>query len=72
VLPHHLTRWVRFALVVAFFVTAFALFGAEGWGGPWQGYFAGGLVGLAFGLVLTGVRGVWVDWLFPPADRAER
>jgi hypothetical protein len=70
-LPHLLTRWLRLAIVVAFFATAFALFGGEGWGGRWQGYVAGGLVGLALGLVFAGVRGAWVDWLFPPADGTE-
>jgi hypothetical protein len=60
-------RWLRLGAIVAFFAAAFALFGAEGWGGRRQRYAAGGLVGVVFRLVCAGVRGPWVDWLFPPA-----
>ena len=69
-MAHAIRAYLRVLLYVALFGCGFALLGAEGWGGHWRGYVAGGVVGVVFGLVFAGVRGPWVDWLFPPADEA--
>ena len=53
-------------MIVAFITTAFALVGAEGWGGNWRGYVAGGIAGLLFGAIAVGLQGSCVDALFPP------
>src|SRR5439155_11734127 len=59
---------------LAFFTTAFTLFGVAGahdsGGSPWAGAVGGGLAGMFFGLVAGGglTGGLLLDAAFPPAD----
>ena len=63
-------KWLRLAVSLAFFVPAFALLGGfaslDGGVHPAVPMTLGGLVGVFFGLVFSGVRFKWLDALLGP------
>jgi RsiW-degrading membrane proteinase PrsW (M82 family) len=67
---------VRLLLSLAFFVPGFAFLGAcaaydNRERAPWLAVLTGALIGVFFGLVFGGLRGRWLDAMFPPADPDE-
>ena len=65
---------IRLILSLAFFVPAFALFGAfaaydNHERTPWLGVSIGAVIGVLFGLVFGGARGRWLDVILGPEER---